>query len=204
MEGIPDLKVRVIGDVGVGKTSLIYRFGRDTFGPDFPTSIGVDFLRKKVSIDEETYQLTVWDTARGERYIPLSPVFFRSLSCVVLVFSVDNRDSFSNLDKWYEECVKYCTKIDIESMPIILFGNKSDLKAVITPDEVKIWCDKHHNILYVETSAKNGTGVLEGFELLTRRFHKLTAEQKNLLKTVKTTNNAKNEQNTSSNWVCQC
>ena len=67
-----------------------------------------------------------------------------------------------------------------------------------------MWCDKHHNIPYVETSAKDGTGVLKGFELLTRRFHELTTEQKNVLKTVKMTNNAENEQNTSSDWVCQC
>ena len=204
MEEIPDLKVVVIGDAGVGKTSLMYRFVRDTFGPDILTSIGVDFLRKKVSIDEETYQLTVWDTAGCERYMQLSQVFYRSLSCVVLVFSVDNRDSFSNLDKWYEECVQYCTQVDIESMPLVLFGNKTDLKAVITLDEVKMWCDKHHNIPYIETSAKDGTGVLKGFELLTRRFHELTTEQKNVLKTVKMTNNAENEQNTSSDWVCQC
>ena len=62
-------------------------------------------------------------------------------------------------------------------------GNKTDLETVITPDEVKIWCDKHHNIPYIETSAKNGTGVQEGFELVTRCYHE--QKQGKTLKTIK-------------------
>ncbi|XP_041378795.1 ras-related protein SEC4-like [Gigantopelta aegis] len=146
-----DLKVIIIGDAGVGKTSLMYRLVRDKFDPAFLTTIGVDFLRKKVSGDEQTYQLVLWDTAGAERF--------------TLVFSVDNRDSFNNLDKWYNECIQY-TQVNIEHVPFVLLGNKTDLETVITADEVKTWCDKHHNIPYVETSAKNGTGVQEGFELI--------------------------------------
>ena len=198
-----DVKVIIIGDAGVGKTSLMYRLVRDKFDPAFLTTIGVDFLRKKISVDEQTYQLVLWDTAGAERFTCLNQHFYRALSCIVLVFSVDNRDSFVNLDKWYNECVQY-TQVNIEHVPFVLLGNKTDLETVITPDEVKIWCDKHHNIPYIETSAKNGTGVQEGFELVTRCYHDLTPKQKIELKTVHMTNNVTSEQSTLSGWICQC
>ena len=198
-----DLKVIIIGDAGVGKTSLMYRLVRDKFDPAFLTTIGVDFLRKKISVDEQTYQLVLWDTAGAERFMCLNQHFYRSPSCIVLVFSVDNRDSFFNLDKWYKQCTQH-TVVDIENVPIVLLGNKTDLETVVTPDEVKIWCDKHHNIPYVETSAKNGRGVQEGFELVTRCYHDLTPKQKIELKAVIMTNDTTNEQSTLSGWICQC
>ena len=67
-----DLKVIIIGDAGVGKTSLMYRLVRDKFDPAFLTTIGVDFLRKKISVHEQTYQLVLWDTAGAERFMCLN------------------------------------------------------------------------------------------------------------------------------------
>ena len=183
MERIPELKVIIIGDAGVGKTSLIYRLVINKFDPARMSALGFDYLTKRIAIQEQIYQLMLWDTAGSERTaVPLHRIYYRNPSCIVLVFSVDNRDSFFNLDKWYKECVQY-SLVDIENVPFVLLGNKTDLETVVTPDEVKTWCDKHHNIPYVETSAKNGSGVQEGFELVTKRYHE--QKQGKALKTIK-------------------
>ena len=183
MERIPELKVIIVGDAGVGKTSLIYRLVINKFDPARMSALGFDYLTKRIAIQEQIYQLMLWDTAGSEQTaVALHRIYYRNPSCIVLVFSVDNRDSFFNLDKWYKECVQY-SLVDIENVPFVLLGNKTDLDTVVTPDEVKTWCDKHHNIPYVETSAKNGSGVQEGFELVTKRYHE--QKQGKTLKTIK-------------------
>ena len=183
MERIPELKVIIVGDAGVGKTSLIYRLVINKFDPARMSALAFDYLTKRIAIQEQIYQLMLWDTAGSERTaVPLHRIYYRNPSCIVLVFSVDDRDSFFNLDKWYKVCVQY-SLVDIENVPFVLLGNKTDLDNVVTPDEVKTWCDKHHNIPYVETSAKNGSGVQEGFELVTKRYHE--QKQGKTLKTIK-------------------
>uniref|UniRef100_A0A8C1R9A9 Uncharacterized protein n=1 Tax=Cyprinus carpio TaxID=7962 RepID=A0A8C1R9A9_CYPCA len=117
------LKILIIGESGVGKSSLLLRFTDDTFDPELAATIGVDFKVKTVAIDGNRAKLAIWDTAGQERFRTLTPSYYRGAQGVILVYDVTKRDTFTKLENWLNELETYCTRNDLVKM---LVGNKID------------------------------------------------------------------------------
>uniref|UniRef100_A0A4W6BVS6 RAB18B, member RAS oncogene family n=1 Tax=Lates calcarifer TaxID=8187 RepID=A0A4W6BVS6_LATCA len=124
------LKLLIIGESGVGKSSLLLRFTDDTFDPEQPATIGVDFKVKTLAIDGNKAKLAIWDTAGQERFRTLTPSYYRGAQGVILVYDVTKRDTFTKLENWLNELETYTTRNDIVKM---LVGNKIDKRPVQRP-----------------------------------------------------------------------
>merc|ERR1712066_1197237 len=96
-------KLVFVGDMSVGKTSVISQFMYNHFDVSYDATIGIDFLAKTHTVDNKTIRLQLWDTAGQERFRSLIPSYIRDSSVAVVVYAVDNADSFKNVDKWMDE-----------------------------------------------------------------------------------------------------
>ncbi|CAD5119089.1 DgyrCDS7734 [Dimorphilus gyrociliatus] len=159
------LKIVLVGDGGVGKSSLITRYVKNEFNVNCFHTIGVEFLKKDVSYQGVTYALQIWDTAGQELFKSLRTPFYRGSDACFLTYSVDDENSFKNLQTWKEEFLQYAKIGEDQSFPFVVLGNKVD----IDPYERKVdlqtavdYCDKQR-ILHFETSAKSSANVEAAF-----------------------------------------
>ncbi|KAA8522566.1 hypothetical protein F0562_013073 [Nyssa sinensis] len=97
------LKVIVLGDSGVGKTSLMNQYVHKKFSQQYKATIGADFVTKELQIDDRLVTLQIWDTAGQERFQSLGVAFYRGADCCVLVYDVNVMRSFDTLDNWHGE-----------------------------------------------------------------------------------------------------
>ncbi|KAK5643927.1 hypothetical protein RI129_007772 [Pyrocoelia pectoralis] len=133
----------VVGDSGVGKTSLMYRFCESKFITTLSVTIGVDYRAKTLHIDGEDIQLQLWDTAGSERFRhSMVPQYYRKAQAVVLVYDVTNRASFDSLVYWLDECDRKCST----NVAKILVGNKCDekQKLVVNKSIAQIFAYQHN------------------------------------------------------------
>ena len=157
-------KIILIGDSGVGKTSLVNRFMGFEFKDNYACTINADFKLKSISIDPSTrVELTVWDTCGQERFRAMTRQYFKDANGVVLVFDVNEEKSFKGLSSWLTEIKNNCNNSDIS---IVLIGNKIDLnERKITKEEGNQFALKNC-IKYIETSSKEGINIDAPFESL--------------------------------------
>ncbi|KAL3690882.1 hypothetical protein R1sor_004533 [Riccia sorocarpa] len=161
-------KLLLIGDSGVGKSSLLLRFTSDTFDDLSPT-IGVDFKLKLVTLSGRRLKLTIWDTAGQERFRTLTSSYYRGAQGVILVYDVTRRDTFTDLSEvWLKEVELYSTNPDCIKM---LVGNKVDKDAerVVSKQE-GIAFARQYGCLFLECSAKTRANVQLCFEELVQKI----------------------------------
>ena len=118
------LKVVLLGDGGVGKSSLIQRFMSNKFDPSLFHTIGVEFLNKDLMVDGDRYTLQIWDTAGQERFKSLRTPFYRGTDCCLLTFAIDDSQSFQNIAMWKKEFLYYADVKDPDNFPFVVLGNK--------------------------------------------------------------------------------
>ncbi|KAL9266815.1 Ras-related protein [Drosera capensis] len=175
------LKVIILGDSGVGKTSLMNQFVNRKFTNQYKATIGADFLTKEVQIDDRLFTLQIWDTAGQERFQSLGVAFYRGADCCVLVYDVNVMKSFENLNRWREEFLLQASPHDPENFPFVVLGNKLDVDGgnsrVVSAKKAKAWCASKGNIPYFETSAKDGTNVEAAFECIAKNAVKNEPEE---------------------------
>lgn len=164
-------KLLIIGDSGVGKSSLLIRFSDDTFSGSYITTIGVDFKIRTVVIDGQRVKLQIWDTAGQERFRTITSTYYRGTHGVIIVYDVTNGESFANVRRWLDEIKTNCDVVNK-----VLVGNKDDdpdRKVVITEDAQSFARNMHIELF--ETSAKINKNVEEMFLSITRQVlnHKL-------------------------------
>ncbi|CAI2380175.1 unnamed protein product [Moneuplotes crassus] len=162
------LKVVIIGDSGVGKTSLIHRYTSTRFLQDFKPTIGAEFSNKEVVINGKTVVAQIWDTAGQERYQSLGISFYRGADCCGIVFDRSDHSSFENLDTWKNAFLKHGAPKEEGTFPFLVIGNKSDLDdgSLVKERDAQQWCADNGNLEYIETSAKDNTSVEEAFTKL--------------------------------------
>ncbi|PAV62302.1 hypothetical protein WR25_08119 [Diploscapter pachys] len=164
------LKVIILGDSGVGKTSLMNVYVNKKFSNQYKATIGADFLTKEVHIDDRTVTLQIWDTAGQERFQSLGVAFYRGADCCVLAFDVTNPISFKSLDSWRDEFLIQASPRDPEHFPFVLLGNKVDLEQnrAVSAKRAQSWCQTKNNIPYYEVSAKEALNVEAAFQAIAR------------------------------------
>merc|ERR1711908_4932 len=94
------LKVIILGDSGVGKTSLMNQYVNKRFSGQYKATIGADFLTKEIMIDDKLVTIQIWDTAGQERFQSLGVAFYRGADACILVYDITNAKSFERLDMW--------------------------------------------------------------------------------------------------------
>ena len=165
------LNVIILGDSGVGKTSLMQQFVNKKFFSQYKATIGADFLTKELTLDNRKVVLQIWDTAGQERFQSLGVAFYRGADCCVLMYDVTNHKSFENLETWHDEFLLQANPLDPENFPFTVIGNKIDVeegKRQVSAQKAQRWCQEKGNFPYFETSAKEATGVDQAFDVTAR------------------------------------
>lgn len=167
------LKIVILGESGVGKTSLMERFVEHTFSQQYKATIGADFFPKDVIIDDKQVNLQIWDTAGQERYQSLGSAFYRGADACVLVYDMTDARSFEALDSWRDEFLISAAPRDPDSFPFVVMGNKVDVidraRAVPTK-KAQEWCAGKSAvpIPLFETSAMDDINVEAAFDAVAR------------------------------------
>ncbi|KAM9362329.1 ras-related protein rab7 [Symphorus nematophorus] len=157
------LKIILIGDSGVGKSSFMSRYVNHRFTNMYRSTVGTDFLSKTVNIDGDMVTLQIWDTAGTERFQSLGTPLYRGAHCCMLVFDVTSRRSFTALDGWRKEFLIEGDPQDPSDFPFIVLGNKTDLSdREVSGRQAKQWCEEI-GAEYFEGSAKQDQNVEEPF-----------------------------------------
>uniref|UniRef100_A0A7S2X9Q9 Uncharacterized protein n=1 Tax=Lotharella oceanica TaxID=641309 RepID=A0A7S2X9Q9_9EUKA len=158
------LKLLMVGESNVGKTSILIQYTSDSFDEKTKSTIGVDLKVKTIEFMGKKLKLTLWDTAGQERFRTLTASYYRGANGVVLVYDVTNRESFEHVQHWLKEVDVYCTNEDVVTM---LVANKIDKEQErkVSKEEGMAFARKH-NMLFMECSAKTKQGVTQAFEEL--------------------------------------
>jgi len=172
------LKVIILGDSGVGKTSLMNQYVNKKFSNQYKATIGADFLTKEVMVDDRLVTMQIWDTAGQERFQSLGVAFYRGADSCVLVYDVNVAKTFENLDSWRDEFLIQAGPRDPDNFPFVVLGNKVDLESrVVSQKRALAWCTAKGEIPYFETSAKEAINVEQAFQVIARNALKQETEE---------------------------
>lgn len=184
---MPLYKICLLGDGGVGKTSLRERFLGKGFQSGYILTIGADFAVQDLNIDGQQYKFQIWDLAGQQRFEAVRKLYYRGSHGAILVYDSTRPESLYNLANWKQELF---TNVGRE-IPYVLLGNKADLPNAIDGGEISKFIEESQReitdipfvIKCLNTSAKSGLNVTEAFELLARTIKDyITVYQKNLQK----------------------
>ncbi|EMP27244.1 Ras-related protein Rab-8B [Chelonia mydas] len=151
-------KLLLIGDSGVGKTCLLFRFSEDAFNTTFISTIGIDFKIRTIELDGKKIKLQIWDTAGQERFRTITTAYYRGAMGIMLVYDITNEKSFDNIKNWIRNIEEHASS-DVERM---ILGNKCDMnekRQVSKEKGEKLAID--YGIKFLETSAKSSINVEE-------------------------------------------
>ncbi|KAF7265166.1 hypothetical protein GWI33_021359 [Rhynchophorus ferrugineus] len=159
------LKVVIVGNGGVGKSSMIQRYCKGTFTKDYKKTIGVDFLERQIEVDGEEVRLMLWDTAGQEEFDAITKAYYRGAQACVLAFSTIDRDSFEAAHSWKLKVENECGEI-----PTVIVQNKIDLidQSVVSPEEAELLA-RALGCRLVRTSVKEDLNVTAVFRHLAQR-----------------------------------
>ena len=163
MQDKPELKLKIliIGDTAVGKTSILLKYVDNFFPEAHMATIGVEYKCKTITTDKYKINLNIWDTAGQERFKSITRSFFNNTNGIVFVYDITSKESFDGVKNWIKDSEPYAK---FES---ILCGNKVDLenKRQVKIDTLKEFGLKKKMEVF-ETSAKNGTNLEQAFKKL--------------------------------------
>ncbi|KAF9791712.1 hypothetical protein SFRURICE_020111 [Spodoptera frugiperda] len=165
-------KVVLIGDSGVGKSSLLSRFTRNEFNLESKSTIGVEFATRSIEVDGKTIKAQIWDTAGQERYRAITSAYYRGAVGALLVYDIAKHLSYENVERWLRELRDHAD----QNILIMLVGNKSDLRHLrsIPTEEAKAFAERN-GLSFIETSALDSTNVEPAFQnILTGNYTSLT------------------------------
>ena len=197
------LKILVLGDSAVGKTSLLLKYTDDYFPNVYVTTIGVEYKTKIVEVNGLDITLQIWDTAGQERFRSLTKSFMQGADGILFVYDITSKKTFESIKNWIRQ-----TENVNGSFQKIIVGNKSDLsnQRVVSKDALNKYCG--NKMKGIEMSAKLGINVKEAFNMLVNevvgnltkeqikeKFCKKDNENKNL-------NNSNNKNNSKKKKCC--
>ena len=161
-----EIKIILLGDAGVGKTSIILRYYKNKFETNSVSTIGSTFVIKELQRGNNTYKLNIWDTSGQEKYRSVTKLFVQGAKVIILVYSIDNKDSFNVLDFWYKSILEISE--GEENIVLAIIGNKSDKfeDAVISEEEGKKYADGKKAIFKLVSAKDDPKGISSLFDTL--------------------------------------
>ena len=153
-------KILIIGDSGVGKTSILLRYVDDRYSPMHDFTIGVDFRTKIIDFNGKRAKLYIWDTSGQERFRAITASYYRGAQGILLVYDVTNQKSFHDIKQWLQEAETHGSS----KVAKVLVGNKCDLtknKEVDTETGHKL--SAQLRIPFIETSTKDSLRIQDMF-----------------------------------------
>lgn len=167
------LKVVIVGNGGVGKSSMIQRYCKGIYTRDYKKTIGVDFLERQIEIDGEDVRIMLWDTAGQEEFDAITKAYYRGAQACVLTFSTTDRASFEAVKEWKMKVENECGEI-----PTVIVQNKIDLmdQAVVSPDEVEM-LSRNLGCRLIRSSVKEDINISIVFRYLATKCHQLIKHQ---------------------------
>ncbi len=176
------VKVLVLGDSGVGKSSIICRYISDSFNPSLVSTLGVDLKTKRLHVDDKTVQVQVWDTAGQTAFHKITTSYYKGSNAILLIYDISDRATLTNIEYWMKNIREQAS----ESVQVALIGNKVDLRTraggsadCVRFEEGKAVADKY-KVLYIETSAMTSGAEIEvAFEKIVRKVISADETSKN-------------------------
>ena len=166
---VESFKVVLVGESGVGKTSIISQFIDQTFQEDQQSTTGGSFSTKSVVCDGgKILKFEIWDTAGQERYRSLTTMFYKDANAAIMVYDVTRKDSFEELQNYWAKQIKESSP---ENIILVIAANKSDLIEYETVDEGEARnFAKEISAIFISTSAKNSEGINNLFEEIAKKY----------------------------------
>ena len=155
------IKAVIVGEYGVGKSSILSRYCDNIYNDNYLCTIGADFYRKIIDLNGYQIKMHLWDTAGQEKYQALTPSYFRGAYVILLVFDLTNLASFKKLGKWMRE---------VNGYKVVLIGNKSDLKNREVPQSYINEFISEYKVSYFETSARKDNNIVNLFSSIVSEF----------------------------------
>ncbi len=152
------LKLLLIGDSSVGKTSLLLRYTDNSFSDQYIATIGVEFKSKDITLNNNTYKIHIWDTAGQERYKSITKNFYKHAEGIIFVYDITKKETFDNLKNWISSAENE------GDFKIIIVGNKLDMEneREVSIEQLKKLAEKK-NCQCFETSAKKNINIEKMF-----------------------------------------
>ena len=151
-------RLLIIGDSFVGKTSFLSYYSNGSFNLHYLATAGLELITKDEIIDNKTIRIDLWDTAGNEKFHSLTTGFFKNAEGIMVMFDVTTLTSFENVRNWTES-IKTHLSLEANNIPVIIIGNKIDLKErEIKTEDANKYC-RELGFKYFETSAKTGENV---------------------------------------------
>ena len=166
------LKILLIGDSQVGKTSLLLKYTEHVFPEEHIATIGVEYKDKFIIKDNYNIRLQIWDTAGQERFHSITKNIYRNANGVAFIYDITNKESFNNIKNWIKDLQNVGN--DIKG---VILGNKIDLEKDrdVKKEEIEE-LSKKYEMPFLETSAKENINVNEGFDLMINELFKGKSE----------------------------
>eukprot|EP00826_Nyctotherus_ovalis_P008762 TRINITY_DN12277_c0_g1_i6.p1 TRINITY_DN12277_c0_g1~~TRINITY_DN12277_c0_g1_i6.p1 ORF type:complete len:191 (-),score=49.07 TRINITY_DN12277_c0_g1_i6:109-681(-) len=158
----------MIGNSGVGKSCLLMRYVENAFTDNYFNTIGVDFKIKPLIFGKSRIRLQIWDTAGQERFRTLTSSYYKGTHGIIVVYDIAQSNSFKNVKGWMGEIQKFAN----EDVLVMIMGNKADLqqKREVSYEE-GLALAKEYNVPFMETSAKSGLNVNDGFMSMAKTIY---------------------------------
>ncbi|KAK7114956.1 hypothetical protein V1264_000920 [Littorina saxatilis] len=162
-----DVKVCLLGDSGVGKSSIVMRFVTGTYRPALESTIGASFMSKSLIVDGTGYRFQIWDTAGQEKFRSLAPMYYRGAAAAVIVYDVTRPHTYKSVKGWIQELRSFGP----QDIVIAIAGNKCDLEDLreVTEKEAQEYASSI-GAIFGETSAMTAVNVEEMFTALARQL----------------------------------
>lgn len=160
-------KIILVGDVGVGKTSIILNYTTGECDPATLTTVSFDFKPKPVTVGKKTHTLHIWDTAGQERFGTITSSIYRKAKGVAYVYDVSREETFTNLKMWMEEVTRKYN--EVQTTNTVIVGNKCDLPAKVPLDVVQKFANDH-KATFIQTSSVTGENIDSIFVTLAKGF----------------------------------
>jgi Ras-related protein Rab-7A len=164
------IKVLILGESSVGKTSILSQFVMREFSPSYRPTIGADYVSRQMEVNGSFFTLQIWDTAGQERFRSLGSSFYRGTEICVFVYDLTHEASFHSVEGWYQLFRHECDPLPA-NFPFLLLGNKlDDGKQRVVPKEEGEALATQYGFLFYEVSAKSSDNIADAFEAILRRY----------------------------------
>jgi small GTP-binding protein len=153
------IKILILGDQAVGKTSILLRYTRSSFSDVLLPTLGVDFKQKEVIVKGKSYIVQIWDSAGQERFRSVTRTYYKKASGIILAYDCTSFKSFQNVEQWLQQIT---SEVDSQ-VPLVLVSTKNDLPRSEDLNQGKKLA-KQLRVKFFRTSSKTGEGIDEVFQ----------------------------------------